>query len=201
MKIVTVLRTGAEYKVNHAIALYEQCKKHAPGVDFICISNDSSVPGYIEMKHDWPSWWCKMEIYTIQGPVLYMDLDTVVLRDITSILYHVSNHKFISLRDFYPKMNRTVASGVLAWNGDMSYLYHTFAENPEKHMQENSTNRWWGDQGFLERNVTSPSFWQDLVPGQIVSWKVHCKNNRVPSSAKIVAFHGKPKPWEVNIQV
>lgn len=201
MKIITVLKTGGIYKPEHVATLYEQCKIHAPGVEFVCISNDNTVPGYIEMKHDWPSWWCKMELYRIPGPCFYMDLDTIVIRDITHILQQVEKHEFISLRDFYPGMNRTVASGILAWRGDVSYLYNKFLENPEQHIKENSTNRWWGDQGFLERNVSSPSFWQDLVPNSIVSWKVHCKGGRAPQTAKIVAFHGKPKPWEVQVKL
>jgi hypothetical protein len=42
-----------------------------------------------------------------------------------------------------------------------------------------------------------PKFWQDRFPGQIVSYKVDCENG-LPEGARIVRFHGKPRPHQVN---
>lgn len=196
MKIVTVLRSGSIYTPKHVEVLHKQCTQYAPSAEFVCISDTTEVPGYFPMKHNWPKWWGKIETFSIKGPVLYIDLDTTIVKNIDNILDVCKNNEFISLKDFYPGMGRTVASGVMGWNNDMSYLYEIFLQNPEKHIADNSTNRWWGDQGFIERHVKNPVFWQDLVPNNIVSWKVHCRK-AIPSSASIIAFHGSPKPWEV----
>jgi hypothetical protein len=49
---------------------------------------------------------------------------------------------------------------------------------------------------FAMREKEKTVYWQDIAPNHLVSWKVHCRNG-IPPSATIVAFHGKPKPWEL----
>lgn len=202
MKLVTVLRTSDSYKKEYVDMIYSQCKKFAPNIEFVCISDDENVPGYSKMFHDWPKWWPKIEIFRIHGPVLYLDLDTIIVKNIDELINAAKTHDFVSLRDFYKekdKLERTIGSGVLFWRGDMTYLYEEFLKNPERHMKECTTGRWWGDQGFIEKHLKeTPTFWQDVAPNKIVSWKMHCKFG-IPKDAAIVAFHGKPKPWEVKV--
>lgn len=82
---------------------------------------------------------------------------------------------------------------------NFKYLYDIFAENPERHMEECNNERWWGDQGFIEKYIkTDPVYWQDIVPNEIISWKVHCKFG-IPKEASIIAFHDNPKSWHVEI--
>jgi hypothetical protein len=199
VKIVTVLRTSNEYKRDYVEAIFDQCKKFAPLSEFICISDDEKVPGYLKMEHDWPRWWPKIEIFKIKGPVLYLDLDTLIVSDIQNILNDCITYDFIAIRDFYknPKMQRTLGSGIMFWSGDMRYLYDEFVKDPQGHMNNCNSERWWGDQGFIEKNIKNEvAYWQDAFPNKIVSWKVHCKNG-IPTDAAIIAFHGKPKPWEI----
>lgn len=201
MKIVTVLKTSNDYKKDYVELLYKQCQKYAPGIEFVCISDDPSVPGYVKMEHAWPRWWPKVEIFKIQGPVLYLDLDTIIVSDLNSILENVTKYDFVAIRDFYKdrRMQRTLGSGVMAWNGNMKYLYDEFLKDPERHMQECTTSRWWGDQGFIEKTIKHHVvYWQDVFPQKLVSWKVHCRNG-VPKDAAIIAFHGKPKPWDIKL--
>jgi lipopolysaccharide biosynthesis glycosyltransferase len=201
VKIVTVLKTSNDYKKEYVDLLYNQCEKYAPNADFICISDDTSVPGYMKMEHDWPRWWPKMEIFKIQGPVLYLDLDTIIVADLTDIFSEASRHEFVGIRDFYKdhRMQRTLGSGIMFWSGDMRYLYEEFLKDPQKNMDECNTSRWWGDQGFIEKTIKNKTvYWQDITPKKIVSWKVHCKAG-IPKEAHIIAFHGTPKPWEIKL--
>lgn len=201
MKIVTVLKTSPDYKKEYVDLLYNQCKKHAPKVEFVCISDDPTVPGYIKMEHSWPRWWPKMEIFKIHGPVLYLDLDTIIVNNIDDLIKKASQHEFVGIRDFYKdhRMQRTLGSGVMFWTGDMRYLYEEFLKDPQKNMDECTTTRWWGDQGFIEKTIKHKVvYWQDITPQKLVSWKVHCKNG-VPKDAAIIAFHGKPKPWDIKL--
>jgi hypothetical protein len=39
-------------------------------------------------------------------------------------------------------------------------------------------------------------FWQDMYPGQVLSYKVDCKYG-LPYGARVVRFHGRPRPHEV----
>lgn len=48
------------------------------------------------------------------------------------------------------------------------------------------------------RERLEPDAWlDDLVPGQVVSYKVHCGDG-LPLDARVVYFHGRPKPQDVH---
>ena len=54
-----------------------------------------------------------------------------------------------------------------------------------------------GDQKFLEEVLLKNCcVWQDEFPNQIFSYKIHCKGE-LPENAKIVCFHGRPRPKQV----
>jgi hypothetical protein len=60
--------------------------------------------------------------------------------------------------------------------------------NPMGYMQS--------DQTFMdERWRGTARRWQDELPGQFVSYKVHCSEG-VPNDARVVVFHGTPRPWD-----
>jgi hypothetical protein len=43
---------------------------------------------------------------------------------------------------------------------------------------------------------TRAYFWQDLVPGHVLSYKVHIqKARRIPTNVSVICFHGRPRPW------
>jgi len=191
---LTVLRSGGEYKAEHVERLQDQCARYAPGVEFRCLS-DVPAPGRIKIRHDWPGWWAKMEMFRLRGPILYMDLDTTIVQTLTPLLAVARSEPFVALRDFNPHQ-RELQSSLMAWSGCMRRLYRAFLADPAKHMAENNSGRWWGDQGFIERRASKRAYWQELLPGAVVSWKKHCSNG-VPDGARVVCFHGRPKPWDL----
>ncbi|KRS17530.1 hypothetical protein [Roseovarius indicus] len=188
---MTVLRSGGEYEECHVDRLREQCEKHAPDTEFVCLSDI----GGTALLHDWPGWWAKIEVFRFQGPILFVDLDTTIRGDLRPILDAAACHEFIALEDFNPRL-RKMGSGLMAWGGSMSHIYETFCANPDAHMAKCTTRRHFGDQGFIEPLTEGRTYWQDILPGSVVSWKKHCKSG-VPDDAKIVCFHGKPRPWDV----
>lgn len=195
MKIITVLRTGGDFRPCHVEALRDQCRSYAPRAEFICLSDVEGVPGYKPLRHDWPGWWAKMEVFTIKGPCLYIDLDTVLLGDVTPFLAAAALHDFIALRDFNPQQ-REMGSGLMAWRGDLSRLYADFAEDPERAMAECRTAKAWGDQGFIEPRTAGRAYWQQILPGLVASYKKDCRDGRAPRTCRILCFHGNPRPWQ-----
>lgn len=187
--ILTVLRSGGEYRQEHVDRLRKQCETHAPDVPFLCMTEGNGL------KHDWPGWWAKCETFRVRGPVLYMDLDTTICGDLTPLLDVACNHDFVALRDFNPHM-RDIGSGLMAWRSDMRGLYETFIDDPAMHMASCQTRRWFGDQGFIDRHVGAREYWQTLLPGAVVSYKKHCRGG-VPEGARVICYHGKPRPWDV----
>jgi hypothetical protein len=188
--ILTVLRSGGEYDWSHVERLRRQCERFGNGARFHCLHDDL-------MLHDWPGWWPKIEMLRLRGPILYMDLDTSVVGDLTPLLDAAERHRFIALRNPLPTPSR-FGSGLMAWSDDMSHVYDRFARAPEHHMRRCTTPQVWGDQGFIAEDEPDPVLWQDLFPDQILSWKVDCKQG-VPESARVVYFHGTPKPWQIGM--
>lgn len=41
------------------------------------------------------------------------------------------------------------------------------------------------------------SFWEDQIPGKILSYKRDCQNKEMPEGASVIRFHGHPRPHEV----
>lgn len=201
MRILTVFNsrslTGAaqEYTPRHVQILKEQIDKWAPGNEFECIS-DKPIPGITCHMHNgrWPGWWAKLEMFdpSVPGDFLFLDLDTVVtgpLDDICAV------RKLTLLRDFYrdgKKLKEGLGGGLMYLPESVrKQVWDFWMTNPQLHMRMYPR----GDQFLFERfwlNVADR--WQDVVPGQVVSYKVHCGRG-VPPDARVVCFHGQPRPW------
>ncbi len=184
MKILTVYKSGGQYRPEHVDRLRGQCERFAPGVPFVCLDDDG-------LAHGWPGWWSKMEIFRFPGPVLYMDLSNTINNMLGPMLRAAQEYEFIANRDPNPHQ-RTLQSCVMAWSGDMHYLYEAFHADANNYMAEYTTPRWWGDQGFVEAHAKNVTYWQDILPGAVKSYRKGGAENSI-----ITNHHGRPKPWEV----
>lgn len=183
--VACVLRSGGGYTVEYVERLKAGVDAHLKGHEFVCLS-DVSVPAKrIPLVTDWKGWWAKIELFRLKTPTLYLDLDTVVTGDITDIAHH--EHEFTMLSDFYHP--ERPASGVMAWKGDYSHLFHDF--DPSVNYPGH------GDGGYIASKV-EPDRLQDLFPGQAVSRKVPKSRN---PDERLVCFHGRPRPHEVDWRV
>lgn len=186
-----VLKTGGEYNRHHV----EKLRDMVGDCDFVCLSDDPSVPGYVPLKHNLPGWWSKIELFALPGPILYFDLDTVVLDEIDDLMAAIEQHDFLILRDVYRGKDDPMAmqSSVMGWRGDMSYVYDLFMVDPAAWMTSLRD-----DQRFLEKVVEGATYWQDVLPGALVSFKVNVQGKHVPKDAQVIFFHGQPRPWQQN---
>lgn len=195
LTVVTVLRSGGIYTTEWVTRLKAQVARNLPMPHrFVCYS-DCDIPGVdvVPLEHDWPGWWSKVEALRCPGPCLYLDLDTVIVGDLSDIARVASDPligTFVILQDFYRPAG--FGSGIMAWYGsEPARFYHVFAQNPEYWMNRMGGR---GDQGFIEeQDHPLTRRWQLLVPGQIVSFKVHECGKGPPPNARIVCLHGRPK--------
>lgn len=213
--IVTVLKSGGVYTHRHVVSLQEQAKAQYPVAKFVVLT-DQHVPGVEQIRlqyRSWSDWFAKMELFRpdISGDILYFDLDTELrgpLDDMARI------GQLTVLRDFYRdgvrKPENGIGSGVMFLpEADRKLVWQRWSENPFKHMS-NLRMRGLGDQTFLESVkddegnlwIDKAARWQDVLPGQVVSYKVHCNPNwkngaigKVPEGARVICAHGRPKPW------
>lgn len=204
MKIVTALNSSGEFTPAHVQALKRQCDHYAPFTELVCITN-KKVPGVdcIPDPNEWPGWWIKMNAFapSMKGTILWMDLDTVIVGSLEAI---TSTNRLTLLRDFYRDGKRHIeglqASLMLLPEEDRAEPYEYFSKSARTYMETYKTK---GDQPLLERYyLKHAQRWQDVLPGQIVSWKVDCcggnvfRKPAIPAEARIVIHHGTPRPWQ-----
>ena len=207
MRVALVLRSGGDFEPGHVETLARQIHSHLSGAKIICLADCEVACEPVSLRHDWPGWWAKMELYApwIEGDLLYVDLDTVITGDLADI---AGRGKLTVLSDFYRP--ERMGSGLMYLpHDDRAAIWEAWIADPERHIAECTTPERWGDQGFLQDFWRERADrWQDVLPGQVVSYKVHVRepqthresgNGSVPDNARVVAFHGKPRPWETDL--
>ncbi len=191
LTVACVLKTGGIYDASWVERLRAGVSRHLPTPHrFVCLS-DVDVPcEHLPLRHDWPTWWSKLELFRLRQPTLYFDLDTAIVGDLTDIAKHAMTGRFTMLQDFYAADHH--GSGVMSWSGDTSIIYREFATNPDAHMKKQRARM--GDQAFIEElPLMYPIVrWQSVLPDQIVSYKIHCQSG-IPANARVVCLHGRPK--------
>lgn len=169
---------------------------------FVCLTDDPAAVDCetlpIPMKL--PGWWGKLALFSdlIEGRILFIDLDTVLVGNIDDFTRY--GGELAIIRPFY--RNRGFASGVMNIGpGAHPHVWERFSANPLRavgYCRQNAVPEWnFGDQRWLELQVDKADYWQDITPGQLVSYKVHCRDG-IPDNARIVCFHGKPDPHELD---
>jgi hypothetical protein len=205
-RVALVLKTGGEYGVQHAQVLARQIQDQLPFHEIICLS-DVIVPEVhtILLQHGWPGWWSKMEVCRpdIYGDILYFDLDTVITAEIAEL---TEVNRLTLLRDFYNDgtykgRRESLNSGVMYLpESERAAVWEAWIAAPQQHMRRIGHL---GDQAFLNELWHSKAArWQDLLPGRLVSYKVHVNPTwktggvaKIPDAASVICFHGKPRPW------
>ncbi|KKN42772.1 hypothetical protein LCGC14_0709820 [marine sediment metagenome] len=207
--VVCVLRSGKDFKPAHVRQLYDGLVRWWPfrtmPFRFEVLSDvreaDNDVPLVtpIPLKHNWPGWWSKLELFRPDldylGDILYFDLDTVVVGDLTDI---VLVNQLTMLDDFYnPGM---LGSGLMYLPMDVRHVvWDKWIRDPRTPMM-----RVRGDQEFIGGafGYDRPRRWQRLLPGQVISYKADIrepKEKTMPQDARVVCFHGRPRPWQVTL--
>jgi len=167
---VTV-RQGDKYGYEYT----EKLKHQVPGL--ICLGDDRPL------QSDLQGWHAKLELFAPWNrdlrPLLFFDLDTYVVGDL-SPFDKIDHSRFWMINDF--NVPRRGESGLLLVpDAAISSLIWVGRENMK------STD------GAYLRNF--PHNRLNEVDG-IVSYKNHCRNG-IPAGARIICFHGQPKPANV----
>ena len=176
------------------------------------------------VKHnleEWPgiagpkkSWWYKMQMFNPThnlGRVLYLDLDTVITRNIDS-MWELTNQYFWAIRDFKHLWRPTwngINSSVMIWDTQkFAWIWDDFHSK-----NINATVKiFHGDQDYLNTVLDDKNrrfFDIELVK----SWRWQCKDGGLDMKTRlynslnsgtvvdhktaIMVFHGRPKPHDI----
>ena len=199
LNIVCVLRSGGDYDWEYVYKLRGGIESNISiphkFMVFTDIPNaDNSIMQYSLEKH-WEGTWSKIEMFKLVGENLYLDLDTIIVKEMdylinnARLMYHtaLSYDLFLMLKAF--RKGEKWASGLMYWQGDYSWLFY----NLERH-QIDSYGKW--EQRYIKDQLYGRQVDIRSIGGdEIKSFKWHCREG-VPEGTNIVCFHGKPRPRE-----
>lgn len=183
--ICSVWRTGGYYDARWVTKLANSCGLHR----FVFLSDVHPDRG--TALDPWPGWWYKMELFRpgVWEPdelVLYMDLDTLVVGDLSDLLAYDGD--FAMIDDFYTPSRRQ--SGVMllrAGSAPVAHVWKVWSADPAAIMQS-----YRGDGEFIRATVPDAERIEERYPGQVVSFKVDAVHG-VPDNARLVCGHGRPR--------
>lgn len=198
LNVVCVLKSGGQYDATWVEKLQRGVARNLSLPHrFVCFS-DVPVPcDRIKLRHDWPAWWSKVELFrrgALTQPSLYLDLDTVITGPLESFF---GAPDFAMLHNFHdPKV---VGSGVM-WFGKVPHeVYRKFSQKPWDYIQyyqQFIKGNHVGDQAFVADTLHNIGF---IENPRIKSYKKHCREG-LPPDTSIVCFHGVPRPDQVRAE-
>jgi len=210
---VVCLKWGDLYGSEYVNKLYRAVERNTTqDFDFTCFTDDfEGIDAEIGCRNlpvkQLTGWWQKMYLFSndiaITDRILYFDLDTVIIGNIDRMFEFTG--EFAILRDLYRARKNPNAkdygSGVMAWNGGWE-LGHGIWSKFWTTWQANSKIGG-GDQNYLMKVIPHEltTYWQDYIPDQVISYKAHIRDvepkGKIPPNARVVCFHGAPRPKEV----
>ncbi|MCK9281399.1 MAG: hypothetical protein M0P71_12310 [Melioribacteraceae bacterium] len=195
LKVICVL-TGSRYSFDYLYKLKSTVERNIKiPFEFICYTDNQELLAKSDLKTKETikvGWWGKVDIFKETGPCLFLDLDTIVVTDITEFAKTIFELPSDTIRMIFPFKSRKEgwASGLMVWNGDFKFVFEQF---DNKYID---TYRW--DQRYISFVVNKNN--RKIFPIQqvvnICSYKYHCQRN-IPEKVNIICFHGIPRPHQV----
>lgn len=186
---------GPRYSIEWVDKLYRGISRNLDlKFNFICFSNISTPYDTIPLVSNSDIFWNKIELFRkdlLQGPTLYLDLDTVVCKNITDVIIKLPQDQFIMVREPNNKIN----SSIMFWNSDYSYLFDEYINNKDKIVQQYWTTgpKGFGDQVYISERV-NPILINDHSPNNFVGWRHNELLENPIIDPSLLLFTSRQKP-------
>lgn len=217
-KVVLCMKWGTLYPAEYVNVLYRACQRHISGeFRFVCLTAESQgllpdievfpIPDIgLEHRHYYDGAWPKIgifssDLYGLQGRCLFIDLDTVILDsldplfDVPGPLVAINNAPWSGT-----SLPARTMSSVFAFDiGSLGHVVEKLKSQRDALVAQHKI-----EQEYLHHAVDGIAYWpQDWL----VSFKCHLRQPLVldrfmapkapPPQAKLVIFHGKPRPIDL----
>ena len=209
LTVACVLRRGGQYWgsregpffAKYARLLHEAVTGHLSMPHrFVCLS-DVAVPcARVSLRQFWPGAWAKIELFRpglFDGPVLYLDLDTVVLGELDELARVALDGEFGAVRHREGGLD----AAVMAWRVDCSFIHRRHAWLPEYFRYRHRAT---GPRGFIESELRRAGIgWRAIdtaLPGAVIDYADLGAGGVVPPPARLCVFHGRPRPHELETE-
>lgn len=205
---VVCFKWGTEFSAEYVNKLFRAIQRNTTiPLNFICYTDNADgveceTRPFIEPL---PHWWYIIGLFNpahgFNEKTIYFDLDTVILKNIDHILS--LNVQFATLRDFYRPEGLQTAC--IMWEPDWgAFIWERLRSQFKPHRYNQLLKYNGGTNQFIEETVGVGSNTvriQDRFPNECISYKVHIRDSKTPvdwDTARIVFFHGKPRPHEIS---
>ncbi len=224
MRFVCVLKTGGDFNIEHVSRLYDGVRDHCSSeFEFVCLSDyDFDIRNItrISLELDLPGWWSMLEMFRVEAPVIYMDLDTTIrgtLEPLIKATMQLGEKEVMGLKPWNTRdrLEGIMATGVTAWNCDMRWLAKLMADAVDtKDARRTVGKEEWGRMIYKGKFYRTDQHWtscilkeygyellklQKLLPGFAQSFKNDLRMGLKDPTGSLLIFHGKPRPWQVKI--
>lgn len=152
------------------------------------------------------------QVFADDEIVLYLDLDLLVVGDLSPFIDLIERDPgaFYTLREWNPALLRLLPVAMRPDRGSQGSVY-VWRAGAQRHVFADFTSRveavraaYWSDRFYLPKIATDPRY---LPHDWCLSFKNHClapfplnlirPEARIPPGARIIVFHGKPRPIDV----
>lgn len=213
---VICMKWGTRYSADDVNKLYSMVRRNlTKEFRFVCFTDDRTgiVPEvecmdlpeiYVPARND-VSPWRKLSMFTknlggLTGRALFLDLDLVIIDNI-DCFFDLSQDEFCIIEN-WTQMGRGIgnSSVYLFTVGKYAHVLQKYNDNMEHVLTEYDN-----EQIFLSKTINDIKFWPEewcrsfkihCLPGGILNWFITPKQ---PANAKIIVFHGNPKPSDAII--
>lgn len=199
---IVCLKWGDKYPTKYVNVLYHRLKTTTPNITLHCLTDNPSGITEEVITHPLPKlnvegWWWKLSLFSDHYPhlpndVLFIDLDMLIVTDVTPYLQQYKTEKLVCHQDFLWK---DASSAIML--GDRSRWEVVWKEYLDKRdsMCGESKGKWWGDQSVINYAVNKEDL-EFFPDGWTKSWKWTVAKEGL-GDTKIIAFHGTPNPHDL----
>ena len=202
---------GTKYPIKFVNILYSMCKRNLKDkFNFYCLTDETNQPFTDGIKPiripdpQFDGWWNKMHLYDkrleIEGNILYLDLDVVVVNKLDDFFNQYQDSDFLCIRDF-GQPTTTINSSVQRYNlKHHSFIYDDYMKNKSKYDGIHGDQNVITDMMFrhqmthiLPDDWTYSYKWPERgKPKKYEKYKP--KEHPLKNNAKVCVFHGHPNP-------
>jgi len=201
IKWCVAYRTGGPFKLADVKALQHNIRLFHPEIPLVVFSDDPKAALFcderIPLEAAWSQGhWSVTECFRLTGPVFFTGLDTILMAridDMLEMVLRLGPEDFMMMRPINPKRRKMgqFASGVMGWNGDFSWIYHSFPPDRARGREQEYT------QSVLRKAGRHIVAVDDACDG-IYSYKRHYRTGKAPvERIRLLVFHGDPRPSQI----
>lgn len=217
MPTIICMKWGTRYGPEYVNRLYAGIRRHTrTPVRFVCLTDDGTglhpeietrplpainIPSRIANWKPWPklSVW-QAPLHDIMGDVLFLDIDLIITGPLDELFtYHPGEYCVI---ENWTQMGQGIGNtSVFRFPvGRYKEIFDRFARDPEAILKQFKI-----EQHYISAMIPEQKFWphewcisfkHSCMPHFPMNW---VKTPELPSTARIVAFTGKPDPDEAAV--